>query len=156
MWTTAKTALIAATAALALGSAAQAKDGRPTADTLPPAVILNQMVADGHDLRALDFDHGRYLATVRAPSGRLATFAVDARSGELLPQAARLGDTTVPEARVGAVEAMLAVAAQGHWNLSEIEWKRGAYVVEARDDAGDKARFRVDPAAGTATETIRR
>lgn len=156
MWTNAKTALIAATAVLAMGSAAQAKDARPAADILPPAVILDQMVADGHDLRALDFDHGRYLATVRAPSGRLATFAVDARSGQLLPETADLSDVTVPEAETGAVNAMLAAAGQGHWNLSELKWKRGAYVVEARDDAGDKARFRVDPATGAITGATHR
>lgn len=151
-----KTALIAATAAtLALSPVAQAKD-KPAGGILPPAVILNQMVADGHDLRALDREHGRYVATVRAPSGQLATFAVDARTGELLPEAARLSSDTTPEAGATAVKAMLAAAEQGHWNLSELEWKNDGYVVEARDDSGAKAHFQVDPASGTVTRATHR
>ncbi|WP_096702220.1 PepSY domain-containing protein [Magnetospirillum sp. 15-1] len=151
-----KTALIAATVTgLALTSIAQAKD-KPAGDILPPAVILNQMVADGHDLRALDRDHGRYLATVRAPSGQLATFSVDARTGELLPEAARLSTATTPETGTSAVKAMLAAAEQGHWNLSELEWKNDGYVVEARDDSGAKAHFQVDAATGTVTKATHR
>ncbi|CUW39955.1 conserved exported protein of unknown function [Magnetospirillum sp. XM-1] len=151
-----KTSLIAAAiATLALGSVAQAKD-KPAGDALPPAVILNQMVADGHDLRALDRENGRYLATVRAPSGQLATFSVNARTGELLPEPARLDSATTPEVGANAVKAMLAAAEQGHWNLSELEWKKDSYVVEARDDGGAKAHFQVDPATGTVTKAIHR
>lgn len=151
-----KTTLIAASVtALALTSVAQAKS-RPLSDALPPAVILNQMVADGHDLRALDRDHGRYHATVRAPSGQLATFEVDARTGELLPEAARISDTTVPETDTNAVKAMLAAAEQGHWNLSELKWKNASYVVAALDDGGAAARFQVDPVTGTVTKTVHR
>ncbi|EME71361.1 hypothetical protein H261_03093 [Paramagnetospirillum caucaseum] len=151
-----KTALIAATAAtLALASFAQAKD-KPAGDTLPPAIILDRMVADGHDLRALDLEDGRYLATVRAPSGQLATFAVDARTGELIPEPAHISQTTAREIDADAVKAMLAAAEQGHWNLSELKWKHDAYVVEARDDGGAKARFQVDPATGTVTKATHR
>lgn len=151
-----KTALIAAAiATLALGSVAQAKD-KPAGTVLPPAVILNQMVADGHDLRALDREKDLYLATVRAPSGQLATFSVNARTGELLPEPARLDSATTPEIHADAVTAMLAAAEQGHWDLSELEWKKDGYVVEARDDSGAKAQFQVDPATGTVTKATHR
>lgn len=152
-----KTALFAATAAvIALASAAQAKDTPAAPALLPPAVILNQMVADGHDLRALDWKNGRYLATVRAPSGQMATFSVDPRSGDLLPVPAKLSRDVIPEIGTNAVAALVAAAGQGHWDLQELKWARDAYVVEARDDTGAEGRFRVDPATGAVVQTAHR
>jgi hypothetical protein len=152
-----KTTLFAATAAvIALTSAAQAKDGPAVPALLPPAVILNQMVADGHDLRALDWKNGRYVATVRAPSGQMAALSVDPRSGELLPVPAKLGRDVTPEIGTNAVAALVAAAGQGHWDLQELKWVHGAYVVEARDDLGTIGQIRVNPVSGEVVQTAHR
>lgn len=154
-----KPPLFATAAALvALASAAQAKDGTATAAPalLPPAVIVNQMVADGHDLRALDWKNGRYVATVRAPSGQMATFSVDPRSGELLPVPAKLSRDAVPEIGTNAVAALVAAAGQGHWDLQELKWAHGTYVVEARDDSGTLDHVRVNATSGKAVQTAHR
>lgn len=154
---TKKTGLIAAAALIALAGTTQARDAAAQPqDVLPPAGIINKMVGEGHDLRALDLERGIYAATIRAPSGQLATFAVDAKTGELLPQPAKLSPTTAPEVSLNAVDAMIAASGEGHWNLSELKWKQGAYVVEARDDTGTEARFTIDPNSGKVTDSRHR
>lgn len=150
------TLLAAATVVVALATTAQAKDGSADPTLLPPAVILNQMVADGHDLRALDWKNGRYVATVRTPSGQMATVSVDPRSGELLPVPAKLSRDTTPEVGSNAVAAMVAAAGEGHWDLQELKWMHGAYVVEARDDNGTTAQIRVNAASGEVIQTAHR
>lgn len=150
------TLLSAAAAVIALAAAAQAKDSPAASAVLPPAVILNQMVADGHDLRALDWKKGRYVATVRAPSGQMAAFFVDPRSGELLPIPAKLDRDVTPEIGANAVVALVAAAGQGHWDLEELKWVHGAYVVEARDDSGILGQVHVNPVSGEVIRTAHR
>ncbi|OAN44307.1 hypothetical protein [Magnetospirillum moscoviense] len=54
-----KTLIAATIAALSLPVLAVADDRVPET-VLPPAAVIHQLVADGHDLRKVEYERGRY------------------------------------------------------------------------------------------------
>jgi uncharacterized membrane protein YkoI len=146
----------AALLALSLPAVARADDVIP-AGALPPAALVHQLVADGHDLRRLDYERGRYEARIRTAQGRLVKVAVDPRTGRpYAPQASwdKDGKDGGPAVAVTAVEAIVAAAGEGHYDVRELEFRDGRYRVTAADDAGIPARVEVDAADGRVASVV--
>ncbi|MBW7852056.1 MAG: PepSY domain-containing protein [Rhodospirillales bacterium] len=129
--------------------ALQASDKVP-ADALPPTYVAYQLVGEGHDLRGLEFEDGAYEARLRRPDGALVKVAVDARTGEARPATdsdRRRADRS-PAPKIGAADAIQAVAMEGHWDVVKFKHRDGVWRVVARDDAGVAAKFTVDAETG--------
>ncbi|MGE5547065.1 MAG: PepSY domain-containing protein [Solirubrobacterales bacterium] len=144
-----KTLLSLSAAALALGLATAASaEERIPATALPPTHIVHKLVGDGVDLRGLEYERGAYEARVRTTDGKLIKMAVDPLSGDFTDSRSRVRDDAGPAPRLSASDAVMAVAATGHWDVSEIEYRGGAWMVRASDDKGASARFAVDDTSG--------
>jgi len=140
-----KIALLA-TALVAAGTAALADDRIPTT-AFPPAAIIHQLVADGYDVRKLEFERGRYDVQVRSTDGKLLKLAADPTTGKAYSPSAtanrspRDAGAAVP---TNAAEAITLAAMEGHYDVTELKFRDGIYRIEARDSAGAPARIDVD------------
>lgn len=145
-----RTVIGIASLAIGLPLTAAASEG-PTADMLPPTYIAYQLLGQGHDLRGLDLEKGIYRARIHTNQDRLVTLGVDPRNGELLPHAFLSEEAPVdrsPAPAFDAGAAMQAVALDGHWDVRELKLREGFWKVEACDDAGVTAEFRIDAKSG--------
>ncbi|MBF0327320.1 MAG: PepSY domain-containing protein [Alphaproteobacteria bacterium] len=142
-----KTLIAATIAALSLPVLAVADDRVPET-VLPPAAVIHQLVADGHDLRKVEYERGRYDALVRTADARLVKMAVDPMTGHVIAASDRAKRTDVQAVPVNAVEAIVAAAGEGHYDVTELEFRDGRYRVQARDDDGKTARVEIDAQTG--------
>lgn len=117
---------------------------------LPAAYLVHKLSADGLVLRSLEAEDGAFEARVVATDGQIVKVGVDARTAELTDAyshaRAHAAEKVAP--RVGAVEAMVAAAGTGYWDLREMEYKHGQWRVEAADDQGRVRTVCVDGATG--------
>ena len=134
---------------LLIGSVASAA---PASD-LPPAAIVHQLVADGHDVRGIKCKPGVCSAAIRDNFGVVNQHAVNAETGKAVKNGITSRFVHVPGPReIGAIDAMLAVAQVGHFNLISIEYRGGNYIILAKDDAGDVGRFKVNAVTKSVAE----
>jgi uncharacterized membrane protein YkoI len=145
--TTTKILIAAAIAALSVPALAVADDRVPET-VLPPAAVIHQLVADGHDVRKVEFERGRYDALVRTNDARLVKMAVDPLTGKAISASDRAKRTDVQAVPVSAVQAIVAAAEEGHYDVTELEFRDGRYRVQARDEAGKSARVEIDAQTG--------
>ncbi|WP_156612624.1 hypothetical protein [Paramagnetospirillum marisnigri] len=124
----------------------------PVSD-LPPAAIVHQLVADGHDVRGIKCKPGVCSAAIRDSFGVVNQHAVNAETGKAVKNGITSRFVHMPGPReVSAMDAMLAVAQVGHFNLISIEYRGGNYNVLAKDDAGEVGRFKVNAATKSVVE----
>lgn len=144
-----KTKILVSAAALGLGAALAVQAAEtPTANILPPTYIVHQLVSQGYDVREVEFDDGVYEAEVRNAEGRIVEVEIDPISGALLSPPPAPATQPDPSVAIDASTAIETVAMAGYWDITELDWKNGAYRISARDDAGSKARFTVDARSG--------
>lgn len=138
--------ILSAVAAIAFTAPALAQEQAP----LPAAYLVHKLAAEGLELRSLEAEDGGYEARVVATDGSIVKVGVDARTADLTDAYShakpRRAETDSP--RVGAVEAMVAAAETGYWDLRELEYKRGHWLVEAADDQGRVRKVAVDGTTG--------
>ncbi len=149
-----KTTIIISAAALGLGTALAVHAAEtPSADVLPPTYIVHQLVGLGYDVREVEFEDGVYEAEVRNAEGKIVDVEIDPISGALLSAAPAPAPQPDPSVAVNAAAAIETVALAGYWDITELDWKNGAYRIRARDDAGSSARFTVDGRSGQILES---
>ncbi len=61
----------------------------------------------------------------------------------------------VMNARVGAVDAIRAVEAAGFRAVTEVEWERGVWEIDAQNAAGDRVKLMVDSTTGAMVQQRR-
>lgn len=136
--------ILAAIATIAAVSPALAQE------QLPAAYLVHKLSADGLELRSLEAERGGYEARVVATDGSIVKVGVDGRTADLTDAYSHAkpyrAETDSP--RIGAVEAMVAAAGAGYWDLRELEYKRGHWQVEAADDQGRVRKVAVDGTTG--------
>lgn len=136
--------ILAAVATIAAVSPALAQE------QLPAAYLVHKLSADGLELRSIEAGRGGYEARVVATDGSIVKVGVDDRTADLTDAYSHAkphrAETDSP--RVGAVEAMVTAAGAGYWDLRELEYKRGHWLVEAADDQGRVRKVAVDGASG--------
>ncbi|OAN49440.1 PepSY domain-containing protein [Magnetospirillum moscoviense] len=74
--------------------------------------------------------------------------AVDPMTGHVIAASDRAKRTDVQAVPVNAVEAVVAAAGEGHYDVTELEFRDGRYRVQARDDDGKTARVEIDAQTG--------
>lgn len=133
---------------LAIASAAPAFAGEP----LPATYLVHKLTADGLELRSLEAERGAYEARVVATDGSIIKVGVDPQTAELTDaySHAKARPSNGPAPKVNASQAIMAVAGTGYWDVSEVEYKRGQWQVEARDDQGRSRTVIVDATTGAA------
>lgn len=136
--------ILAAVATIAAASPALAQE------QLPAAYLVHKLSADGLELRSLEAERGGYEARVVATDGSIVKVGVDGRTADLTDAYShakpRRAEADSPQ--VGAVEAMVTAAGAGYWDLRELEYKRGHWLVEAADDQGRVRKVAVDGTTG--------
>lgn len=136
--------ILAAVATIAAVSPALAQE------QLPAAYLVHKLSADGLELRSLEAERGGYEARVVATDGSIVKVGVDGRTADLTDaySHAKPRRAEADSPRVGAVEAMVTAAGAGYWDLRELEYKRGHWLVEAADDQGRVHKVAVDGTTG--------
>lgn len=116
------------------------------ADALPPTYLVHKLTADGVQLRSLEAEHGLYEAKVEATDGTIVKVGVDPQTAELTDafSHAKARPAQGESPKVSAAEAVQAAAATGYWDVAEIEYERGVWKIDARDDQGRTRRISVD------------
>lgn len=136
--------ILAAVATIAAVSPALAQE------QLPAAYLVHKLSADGLELRSIEAERGSYEARVVATDGSIVKVGVDGRTADLTDAYSHAkphrAETDSP--RIGAVEAMVTAAGAGYWDLRELEYKRGHWLVEAADDQGRVRKVAVDGTTG--------
>jgi hypothetical protein len=136
--------ILAAVATIAAVSPALAQE------QLPAAYLVHKLSADGLELRSIEAGRGSYEARVVATDGSIVKVGVDGRTADLTDAYSHAkphrAETDSP--RIGAVEAMVTAAGAGYWDLRELEYKRGHWLVEAADDQGRVRKVAVDGTTG--------
>lgn len=116
-----------------------------TVDDLPPAAIVHQLVADGHEIRGIKCKPAVCKADIRDSFGIVNQHAVNAKTGQITRNSILSRFVQVPAPReITGVAAMLAVAYAGHYDLISMDYRGGMYDIRAKDDAGDIGRFKVN------------
>lgn len=136
--------ILAAVATIAAVSPALAQE------QLPAAYLVHKLSADGLELRSLEAERGGYEARVVATDGSIVKVGVDGRTADLTDaySHAKPRRAEADSPRVGAVEAMVTAAGAGYWDLRELEYKRGHWLVEAADDQGRVRKVAVNGTTG--------
>lgn len=143
--------IAAATAILALGSAAALADDRIPAEALSPAYVVHKLAADGHELRSIEFKDGAYRVDVATGDGRTYRATVDPADASLNPHAFVGRGLRADQAPAGSLSSSIIVQlvdAAGYPDLVELEMKNGMWKVEAQDATGRKAKLWADPVTG--------
>ena len=145
------TATITAVALIGLLAGSAAIAG-PTND-LPPAAIVHQLVADGHEVRGIKCKPGVCTVAIRDNFGIVNQYAVNARTGQVIKNGILSRFAHVPGVgEINGIDAMLAAAQVGHFNLISIEYRGGTYDIRAKDDAGEIGRFKVNAVSKAVVE----
>lgn len=136
--------ILAAVATIAAVSPALAQE------QLPAAYLVHKLSADGLELRSIEAERGGYEARVVATDGSIVKVGVDGRTADLTDaySHAKPRRAEADSPRIGAVEAMVTAAGAGYWDLRELEYKRGHWLVEAADDQGRVRKVAVDGITG--------
>lgn len=131
---------------LALGIAAPAF----AQQALPVTYLVHKLTADGVELRSLEAERGAYEARVVATDGQLVKVGVDPQTAELTDaySHAKTRADTEQAPKLNAAQAIQAAAGTGYWDVREVEYKRGQWRVDARDDQGRRRTVAVDGATG--------
>lgn len=131
---------------LALGIAAPAL----AQDNLPATYLVHKLTADGLELRSLEPEDGVYEARVVATDGQLVKVGIDPQTAELTDaySHAKARPASGPAPAVNAAQAIQAAATTGYWDVREVEYKRGHWQVEARNDQGRERTVTVDGTTG--------
>lgn len=132
-----------------LAAPALARDELPP-NALPVTYVVHKLVGDGLDLRGLEKEHGTYQARIAAGDGTIITVGVDPLTADLTDafSHARVRPAKGSAPTVNASEAVMASAATGYWDVSEISYRQGRWEVEARDDHGRERDVTVDEHTG--------
>lgn len=141
------------TAAILIGlSTGSAAIAGPTND-LPPAAIVHQLVADGHEVRGIKCKPGVCTVAIRESFGIVNQYAVNSRTGQVNKSSILSRFAHVSGVReINGIDAMLAVANIGHFDLISIDYRGGTYDIRAKDDAGEIGRFKVNAVSKAVVE----
>lgn len=117
---------------------------------LPAAYLVHKLSADGLQLRSIEAEDGVFEARVVATDGQLVKVGVDPHTAFLTDDFshARPGRPEKVAPRVGAVEAMVAAAETGFWDLREMDYEHGRWEVKAADDQGRVREIHVNGTTG--------
>lgn len=132
--------VIAATAAPALAQ-----------ESLNPTYLIHKLTVDGVQLRSLEPARGIYRAKVLATDdATVVKVGVDPASVFLTDaySHAKTGKAKGDLPRLTAAEAIQAAAYTGYWDVRELGYKHGTWLVTARDDNGRSRTVAVDAASG--------
>lgn len=117
---------------------------------LNPTYLVHKLTADGLELPSLEAERGIYEARVVATDGTIVKVGIDPQTAELTDAfshaEARPADGATP--KVNASQAIMAAASTGYWDVGDVEYKRGQWRVDARDDQGHRRTVTVDATTG--------
>lgn len=119
-------------------------------EPLPATYLIHKLTVDGLELRSIEAERGAYEARVVATDGSIVKVGVDPQTVDLTDAYShatpRTADGAAP--KVNAAEAIQAAANTGYWDVRELNFKRGQWLVDARDDQGRSRTVTVDGGTG--------
>lgn len=124
------------------------------ASSLSASAIVDQMSAQGYDLRGISCQSGACAVAVHEPGDGITRILVNANNGQPVKNAL-LGHASakVSDGGLTGRDAMAVVAKAGYGDLVSMSFEDGVYGLRAKASDGKMATFQVDSASGAMTKT---
>ena len=122
------------------------------ASGLSPSAIVEQLSAQGYDLRGISCQSGACAVAVHEPGDGITRILVNANNAQPVANA-RLGHVSarVPDGGLKGGDALALLAKVGYGDLISMTFEDGVYGVRAKASDGTMASFQIDAASGALT-----